>query len=932
MNLSSKIIITLFLISFGLNSDSISAQTKKSDDIVLQLQEYYRAEKWDTIISLSDKKIQKLTSEASEDSLLFAQLHHFKFMGLQKNNYSIENVSSIIRAISYCPSTHVGDSLKAGFYNSKAYLESMSRESMKSYKSISNCIKIYESIPNKNPGGLMGAYLLMSNLNADFGNFERARHYMRLAEDTYAKNQKYIDRKTWKLNLNHHRMTIIAKYRKIYMLWRLSKDSKDSLELINTMNSLEKMHDESEIHEEERIYYSTGLNHVGDWLISHKHDSLTTLKDVSEGLKYLLKSLYFTEKKGYPGTTWAIKYNIAKGYTRGNLLEKADSTMSVLFNGISKTDSRLSFFLAQKALIKAKKNQKDSALFYFYKSIQKVHQGKDLLKNDLSNFKPSTQYNKTKLLLRISEELNNYYAKDSSVQKKIGRLYYLALQQFENSYLNVNFNSIQNKQLRKIIRGILKTKHTGYLENNIPQKTILNKFEIFKNELAWKKFYENRYTNSLPQLDSVKERQIELASLLNKAKTSNAISKEDSIQRLISKHSLYKKKLFPQLKLLSDINFSIERLQENLSTKDLVLKYIILENEIAIYQISKSDFKVHLIPWTKKDNDQLKGFIRKTRQREYDADLGSQIGQLLIPSLDQNITNLIINPDGILFTLPFEILQVNGKLATEFYNFRYTSNLGFIHYDSDKASPSENIHIYAPHYSNTPTVSEVRDKPSFLKGASNEAKTISTLFPSKLFNDTDLTKSEFINTVGDAKLLHLAMHADVNTDYPELSRLLFSNDLEKEDEHLYLEELYGLSLSAELAILSACNTGMGIEKNGNLESFQRAFTFAGVPATVASLWEVPDMPTEQIMVIFYQNLKAGQTKSEALRNAKLSFRNNNAGNKLAAPYFWAGFVVYGSDTPVSDKPFSTLTFVLIAAIATPIIWYRRRKWKTQRAA
>ena len=98
------------------------------------------------------------------------------------------------------------------------------------------------------------------------------------------------------------------------------------------------------------------------------------------------------------------------------------------------------------------------------------------------------------------------------------------------------------------------------------------------------------------------------------------------------------------------------------------------------------------------------------------------------------------------------------------------------------------------------------------------------------------------------------MHAEVNEDHPEFSRLLLSSNNENEDEQLYLEELYNTTLGADLAILSACNTGSGLEENGVLASFQRGFMFAGVPATVASLWEVPDVSTKEIMVDFYKNL------------------------------------------------------------------------------
>jgi CHAT domain-containing protein len=778
MNFKSKILFCFFLASLGFNSTSLFAQKIESNITIKKLKELYRLNKLDSVISLSGEVLQNLKSKASKDSLLFAKLYLYEFMALHRTNKSIKNRASINKGISYCPQSNTGDSLKAVFYNKKAYLENELEFGMKSYKSILSSVKLLEKLPNPNHGYLMGAYLLLSNKNSFYGNFEQAKRYMRLAEGIYDKNKAEIDRDTWELNGNHHRLGVIAKYRKIYMLSGLSETPKDSLALVNTMKALDEMHRQPSFHKEERIYYSTALNHIGNWFVSHKHDSLTRPKDISAGLNYLLKAHYLTDEKGYPGTRWSIKYNIAKGFIRGNQLEKADSTMAVLFNGISETDGRLPFFLAQKALIKAKKNQKDSALVYFHKSIQKIHRGEDSLKPDYSNFKPSKSYNHTRLLLRVSEELNNYCPKDSVVQKKIAKLYYLALQQFENSYLDVNFNSKQNKQLRKIIQGILRKRQTGYYDHSLPKKTILKKFEIFKNQLAWKKFYESRYTNTLPELDSVKQRKLELASLFNKAKISNNIPKEDSIQRLIYKHEYYKKSKFPQLELLSDFEFSVDKLQKSLNHNDLILKYILLENEIAIYQISKTEFKVRLHPWNEKMNDQLNVFIDQTRNMNYDFELGSKLGQLLLPPINKNVTNLIVSPDRMLFKLPFEILQINGKFATELYNVRYTSNLGFINYNSDRTSFSKDLHIYAPKYTNTKAQSDVRNKVSFLKGASNEAKSISKLFPSKLFNQENLTKLEFIKTAGKAKILHLAMHAEVNNDYPELSRLLFSENFE----------------------------------------------------------------------------------------------------------------------------------------------------------
>jgi CHAT domain-containing protein len=913
MSFKSKILFGFFVIHLGFNFYSLSAQTKISNTIIKELSELYHLNESDSVIFLSGKYLKDLNSKNSKDSLLFAKIYLYEFMGLHKTNKSIKNITSLNRGILFCPQSQRGDSLKATLYNRKAYLESELGSSLKSYKNILSSLKLLENLPNANSGYLMGAYLLLSTQHVYYGNEEKARYYMRLAETTYAKNKEEIDKNTWELNGNHHRLGVIAKYRKIYLFFK-SKNPENRLTLLKTMDELEKMHNAPNFHKEETIYYSTALNHLGDWLVSHKHDSLTTQKDVTLGLKHLFKAHNLIEKKGYYGTLWSIKYNIAKGFIRGNQLEKADSTMSVLFKGISKNDGRLPFFLAQKAQIKAKKKQKDSALIYFYKSIEKIHQGKDSLHINYDNFIPSKSYNHTNLLIRIGEELNYYYQKDTLIQKKANKIYLLALQQFENSYLDINFNPKQNTELRKIIQGILNDKKTGYINNINPQKTILNKFETFKNKIAWKKFYENRYTNSLPELDSIKNRQLKLASILSSAKLNQQITKQDSIHRLTERYETEKKKLFPQLDLFSDFTFSVDELQQKLTKKDVVLKYILLNDELAVYQISKNNFKVNVLKWTKTEQEKLDKFITKTHQQNYSADLASEFGALLIPNLGNHISNLIINPDGHFYKLPFEILTLKNKLVTENYNIRYTSNLGFINPKIEKSSFLDDVHIYAPNYANTATKSDVRGTASFLEGANKEAKTISELFPSKLYNQQNLTKRQFIETAGKAKLLHLAMHADVNDDYPEFSRLLFSNNVENEEEHLYLEELYGLSLGADLAILSACNTGGGLEKNGSLTSFQRAFTFAGVPATVASLWEVPDASTQKIMVLFYKNLKAGQTKSEALKNAKITYRKEHINSKLSAPYYWAGFVVYGSDAPILDATSPIIIYVIVAII------------------
>jgi len=73
-----------------------------------------------------------------------------------------------------------------------------------------------------------------------------------------------------------------------------------------------------------------------------------------------------------------------------------------------------------------------------------------------------------------------------------------------------------------------------------------------------------------------------------------------------------------------------------------------------------------------------------------------------------------------------------------------------------------------------------------------------------------------------------------------------------------------------------------------------------VKSTVRSLWPIPDRETAQIMPLFYQNLKAGQDKAGALRDAKLTYLHTTTDKALRHPYYWAGLVVSGDTSPISS--------------------------------
>jgi CHAT domain-containing protein/Tfp pilus assembly protein PilF len=184
-----------------------------------------------------------------------------------------------------------------------------------------------------------------------------------------------------------------------------------------------------------------------------------------------------------------------------------------------------------------------------------------------------------------------------------------------------------------------------------------------------------------------------------------------------------------------------------------------------------------------------------------------------------------------------------------------------------------------------------------LPAARDEVCRIARLFPQEqvaVFTGPDATE-ETVKTnawVASARNLHFASHGLLDENHPELSGLrLTHGDGSEEDGLLQVREIFNLELHADLVVLSACNTGLGKVVSGEgLIGMTRAFFYAGAGSVVVSLWQVDDESTSDLMVSFYRHLQEVGDKSEALRRAKLELID---GSRFFHPYFWAPFILVG---------------------------------------
>jgi CHAT domain-containing protein len=186
-----------------------------------------------------------------------------------------------------------------------------------------------------------------------------------------------------------------------------------------------------------------------------------------------------------------------------------------------------------------------------------------------------------------------------------------------------------------------------------------------------------------------------------------------------------------------------------------------------------------------------------------------------------------------------------------------------------------------------------------LRYSRDEASAISRLFPrrqTRSFLEFSATKQAASgNALSNFRIIHLATHSLADERHPELSKIVFSrvakNGAPRKGD-LFAKDIYNMKLSADLVVLSSCQSAVGKQQPGEGPmSLSRAFLFAGSKAVVASMWEVNDKATAQLMGQFYQHMvKDRLAPASALALAQSEFRRDK---RLRNPYYWAGFELYG---------------------------------------
>jgi CHAT domain-containing protein len=383
---------------------------------------------------------------------------------------------------------------------------------------------------------------------------------------------------------------------------------------------------------------------------------------------------------------------------------------------------------------------------------------------------------------------------------------------------------------------------------------------------------------------------------------------------------------------------SWEEVQTLLDGETAVVSFVATTGRILVFRATSSGIEVHPLAVSPEDlEEKVENYVglisqdERNRWGQLARRLAADVADPWLAGLSGKTRRLVIVPDGALHSLPFESLPEarTGEPLVERFTISYAPSvtaLAALHAEPLRREPeTKPAAVFAlgnPPIGKTPA-GVVSDGESFdlqsLPFAVSEAKSIFRFGRpgSEIWLGADASerriKGRDLRRFG---VLHFATHALLSSRVPTRSALLLAPE-GAEDGFLQAREIYRMRLASELVTLSACGTARGqILPGEGVQGLAQAFFHAGTRSVVASLWNVGDRRTAELMKAFYGHLAEGASKADALRQAKLDLLRREP---TLAPRYWASFVLLGDGdgrvTLVRERPslLRNLALLVLAA-------------------
>lgn len=329
----------------------------------------------------------------------------------------------------------------------------------------------------------------------------------------------------------------------------------------------------------------------------------------------------------------------------------------------------------------------------------------------------------------------------------------------------------------------------------------------------------------------------------------------------------------------------------------MLVQYAPLGEQLYVFLVSKENVKIVIAPGKP---EELWKKIKTLRKQITSGESGAPITKNLVNLYDMLIAPIEAElepikvvafiPNQLLFYLPMQALgkkQADGSIRyfiedKQVVYLTAADVMKVVQQPDEGKAPDGMVAFGNPTGANLPA-------------AESEVKAIAQVFPStEVLSGGEVTKVA-LNAEQrlNKRVVHFATHGILNATTPSESYIQLAASSNTSQDHLTVGEVWDLPFKkVTLVTLSACESALGDKEpdGGEITTLAEAFSSAGATTVLASLWSVGDESTKELMVEFYRQLAAGQSKAEALQSAEIKLLKNP---KFSRPLYWAPFVLMG---------------------------------------
>jgi CHAT domain-containing protein/tetratricopeptide (TPR) repeat protein len=472
-----------------------------------------------------------------------------------------------------------------------------------------------------------------------------------------------------------------------------------------------------------------------------------------------------------------------------------------------------------------------------------------------------------------TDELKSAYLEDK--MDLFERAISLALEIFPDCAQALNY--VEQAKSRSLVE-LLAHYSERELAEQVLQPELKSRFRSLLNEMRW--------YNSLNQSGYIEEESARKSYIESVALKKKKLICEQELAEMFRRIQI-ESRSYADLKQPASLDLSA--LQQQLPANELLIEYFSTQEQISAFIISKDSviIKRQLVSKTKINElldsfqFQIGKFVNVDYVNKHLAYLNKTIKEYLkklylylIEPFAEALKDkaLTIVPHGLLHYIPFHALFDGNNFLIENHDISY--------------APSITVYLLCL------KKAAIRTGPLLILGLPDnaapaimrEVNEIKDIFPhTQVLIEKDASLENLKRYGPDCRILHLATHGVMRPDNPLFSYLKLA------DRELTFYNTFDLKLKAELVTLSACHTGINrVFPGDELHGLMRGFLYAGVPSMLASLWEVSDRATCELMVGFYQRLCGGASKRTALCQAQRELLQ-----QWQHPYYWAAFSLIG---------------------------------------